>query len=117
MTDKKVSEIIEKNLAVVVVGGSKAANDHIWNFYKANHSNRTTWAARKTYWFTNYKIFNSWYNKLLSVIQYKTLLDYDKGNNITSSRLFQFLVSQKVFINVFPGENSFSYHGGISEEV
>ena len=118
MTDRKVAEIVEKNLSVVVVGGSKAANDHVWNFYNTHSSDKLTWVARKTYWFTNYKIFNSWYNKLLSMLQYKMLLDYDKGSyNITSSTLFKFLVSQKVFLNVFQDESSFSYHGGITEEM
>tara|TARA_B110001452_G_scaffold181253_1_gene152181 strand:+ start:174 stop:1652 length:1479 start_codon:yes stop_codon:yes gene_type:complete len=46
--------IVEQKLKVLVLGGSKAAQDQVWNFMKAGYADGITWVFRKAYWGTNF---------------------------------------------------------------
>ena len=114
LTEEKLKSIKEKDLSVVVVGGSKAACDHVYNLSSLSN---LTWVARKTYWFVNFKSYSSWYFKCMRILALYVLLKHDEGEDVASSPVFKWLRDNKYYLNphaeLFP---CFNFHGGIAEE-
>ena len=114
LTAEKLKYIQDNDLSVVVVGGSKAACDHVYNLSSLKN---LTWVARKTYWFVNFKNYTSWYFKCMTILGLYVLLKHDEGEDVATSTVFKWLKDNEYYMNphgdLFP---SFNFHGGIVEE-
>jgi hypothetical protein len=123
----KFEEILERKLKVVVLGGSKAAMDTVWNFNQRGYTS-LVWLFRKTYWGTNFSYFQSSFinkaslfarwRKVLQYVFMKVRLDFDMSRSSWLSRAGLFILAKVGYLlNPFDATtyNLGNFHGAIIE--
>jgi hypothetical protein len=117
-------EILSKNKKVVVLGGSKAAQDMVYNFCERGYNN-FTWVFRRTYWGINYDFmcykyglichFMCRFTPFLRKCMFKTILNNDTGKSGFWNWLYmRILVGSGYLLNPKrTGYNLGHFHGAI----
>tara|TARA_B100000073_G_scaffold332941_1_gene323909 strand:+ start:211 stop:1944 length:1734 start_codon:yes stop_codon:yes gene_type:complete len=123
----KFEEILERKLKVVILGGSKAAMDTVWNFNQRGYTS-LVWMFRRTYWGTNFAYFQSSFmnktslfarwRKILQYLFMKVRLDFDSSQSSWISRAGLFILAKVGYIlNPFDAKtyDLGNFHGAIIE--
>ena len=127
VSSNKFDEILERKHKVVVLGGSKAAMDTVWNFNQRGYTS-FVWLFRKTYWGTNFSYFQSSFinksslfarwRKVLQYVFMKVRLDFDMSRSSWLSRVGLFILAKVGYLlNPFDATtyDLGNFHGAIIE--